>query len=181
VSAFFDHVAHAALPVAIVLVSLAAAARAWLWGGFERSGLARTYLEPLARWALLGAATYALALVAAGEAAFGPLALALGLALAAWAAAFAGLAAPADAERETAPREDGVSTPAAAGRGLAGAFAASARRERAAAPGEAADRGPGGAVAAAAWAEPAAPAARAAQGGSLWADPHREDRRRPVT
>jgi len=70
VSTFFHDVASATVPVAIVLLLLAAAARVAVWqhiGGAEER-LARAYLEPLALWCLGALAVHVLAVGAAGEA-----------------------------------------------------------------------------------------------------------------
>jgi len=70
VSTFFHAVASATLPVAIVLLLLAAAARVAVWqhiGGAEER-LARAYLEPLALWCLGALAVHVVAVGAAGEA-----------------------------------------------------------------------------------------------------------------
>jgi hypothetical protein len=84
-SAFFGHVADAALPVAIGLLVLTAAARGVLWAQLEgdERRLARQYLEPLATWCLIAAGTYASAICAGGEAGVLPLAAAIGVAVAA--------------------------------------------------------------------------------------------------
>ena len=69
-SALFHDVASAALPVAIVLLLLAAAARIAVGlsiGGTEER-LARAYLEPLALWSLCAFAVHVVAIGAAGEA-----------------------------------------------------------------------------------------------------------------
>ena len=69
-STFFHAVASATLPVAIVLLLLAAAARFAVWqhiGGAEER-LARAYLEPLALWCLGALAVHVVAVGAAGEA-----------------------------------------------------------------------------------------------------------------
>jgi hypothetical protein len=65
---FFGHVAGAALPVAIGLLILAAAARAALWAPVDDARvqrLAEQYLEPLSTWCLVAAVTY---LIGAGGA-----------------------------------------------------------------------------------------------------------------
>ena len=69
-STFFHDVASATVPVAIVLLLLAAAARVAVWqhiGGAEER-LARAYLEPLALWCLGAFAVHVVAVGAAGEA-----------------------------------------------------------------------------------------------------------------
>ena len=84
-SAFFGHVADAALPVAVALLVLTAVARGVLWAGIEgdERRIARRHLEPLATWCLIAAGAYAFAICAAGKAGVLPLAAALLLALAA--------------------------------------------------------------------------------------------------
>ncbi len=84
-SEFFGHVASAALPVAITLLVLTAAARGVLWAQLEgdERRLARQYLEPLATWCLIAAGTYAFAICASGKAGMLPLGAALPLAVAA--------------------------------------------------------------------------------------------------
>jgi hypothetical protein len=81
-SEFFGHVADAALPVAIGLLVLTAAARGGLWAQLEgdERRLAQQYLEPLATWCLIASGTYAFAICAAGDAAVLPLAAAIALA-----------------------------------------------------------------------------------------------------
>jgi hypothetical protein len=69
-SAFMHDVAQAALPVAIALLVFATTARAALWAQIEDAAvqrIARQYLEPLATWCLVAVATYALAVLAAGD------------------------------------------------------------------------------------------------------------------
>jgi hypothetical protein len=85
-SEFFCHVADAALPVAIGLLVLTAAARGVLWAQLEgdERRLAQQYLEPLATWCLIASGTYAFAICAAGDAAVLPLAAAIALAGAAF-------------------------------------------------------------------------------------------------
>jgi hypothetical protein len=66
---FFGHVAGAALPVAIGLLILAAAARAALWAPIDDARvqrLAAQYLEPLSTWCLIAAVTYAIGTGGAG-------------------------------------------------------------------------------------------------------------------
>jgi hypothetical protein len=86
VSDLFHSASSAALPVAIVLLVLGASARGVLWAQIDDPRwvrIARQYLAPLSTWSVAAFITYALTLVAAGEAATGPLALALVLAVAA--------------------------------------------------------------------------------------------------
>ena len=85
-NSFFHSASAAALPVAIVLLVLGASARGLLWAQIDDPRwvrIARQYLAPLSTWSVAAFITYALTLVAAGEAATGPLALALVLAVAA--------------------------------------------------------------------------------------------------
>ena len=85
-SDLFHSASSAALPVAIVLLVLGASARGVLWAQIDDPRwvrIARQYLAPLSTWSVAAFITYALTLVAAGEAATGPLALALVLAVAA--------------------------------------------------------------------------------------------------
>src|SRR4051812_15674956 len=83
--AFFADVAGAALPVAIVLVFLAAGARAALAAlDDERARrIAREYLEPLCTWSLVAALTSGTGLGAAAKASLPSLAILLVLAAAA--------------------------------------------------------------------------------------------------
>jgi hypothetical protein len=78
-SDFFDHVAGAALPVAVGLLVLAGVARAVLWAQLEgeERRLAQQYLEPLATWCLMATGTYAFAICADGDAAVLPLGAAM--------------------------------------------------------------------------------------------------------
>lgn len=85
-SSFFHDASFAALPVAIVLLVLAASARGVIWAQIDDprwQRLARAHLAPLSTWSVTAFITYALALVAAGEVATGKFALALVLAVAA--------------------------------------------------------------------------------------------------
>ncbi|MDA0173803.1 hypothetical protein OJ998_32175, partial [Solirubrobacter taibaiensis] len=113
-SDLFHSAASAALPVAIVLLVLGASARGVLWAQIDDPRwvrIARQYLAPLSTWAVAGFITYALALVAAGEAATGPLALALVLAVAAAVIRLEG----DEEERAPAPRVGGEAAFAAPG------------------------------------------------------------------
>jgi hypothetical protein len=84
-SAFFGHVADAALPVAVALLVLTAVARGVLWSRIEgdEQRIARQHLEPLATWCLIATGTYAVATVIAGDAGVLPIAAAIALAVAA--------------------------------------------------------------------------------------------------
>jgi len=85
-TAFMHDVARAALPVAIGLLTCAAAAAAVLWTRFDDTQaqrLARQYLEALSTWCLVALATHTLALGAAGEASVLSLVLPLALGAAA--------------------------------------------------------------------------------------------------
>ena len=65
------HVTRAALPVAIVLLSFAFAARAVLWAQLDDAQaqrIARQYLEPLSTWCLIATGVYTLALGLRGDA-----------------------------------------------------------------------------------------------------------------
>jgi hypothetical protein len=67
-------VAVAALPVAVGLLALAAAARAVVWSGLDHAvagRLSHLYAEALSTWCLAAVATHVLALGLAGEAALG--------------------------------------------------------------------------------------------------------------
>jgi hypothetical protein len=69
VTSTLDHVASAALPVAIGLLVLAAASRMIRWTGFgdaQAQQTARRYLEPLSVWCLVALAVRVLARGAAG-------------------------------------------------------------------------------------------------------------------
>ena len=100
-------VARAALPVAMGLLLLAAAARAALGAQVEDAEakrLALQYLEPLSTWCLVATATYAFAVLAAGDAGAGALAVPLVLGVAAAALRSSGaLAEPARAEQTAVP------------------------------------------------------------------------------
>jgi hypothetical protein len=84
-SEFFGHIADAALPVAIGLLVLTAAARGVLWAKLEgdERRYAQQYLEPLATWCLIASAAYAFAICASGEAGVLSLAAAIALGVAA--------------------------------------------------------------------------------------------------
>jgi hypothetical protein len=107
-SGLMHDVARAALPVAIGLLLLAAAARALLAAPVEDAParrLARLCLEPLSTWCLAALAVYAVALGAAGEMSGGSLVLALALGAAAaalWFMSDAGDTAPAEPARRPA-------------------------------------------------------------------------------
>ena len=65
------HVTRASLPVALVLLSFALAARAVLWAQLDHAAaarLARQYLEPLSTWCLIATGVYTLALGLRGDA-----------------------------------------------------------------------------------------------------------------
>lgn len=65
------HVTRAALPVAILLLSFAFAARAVLWAQLDHAAatrIARQYLEPLSTWCLIATGVYTLALGLRGDA-----------------------------------------------------------------------------------------------------------------
>ena len=65
------HVTRAALPVAILLLSFAVAARALLWAEIDHTParrIAQQYLEPLSTWCLIAAGVYTLALGLRGDA-----------------------------------------------------------------------------------------------------------------
>ena len=83
--AFFSDVAGAALPVAIVLVFLAAGGRAALAAlDDERARrIAREHVEPLCTWSLVAALTYGVGLGVAAKASLPTLAVLLVLAAAA--------------------------------------------------------------------------------------------------
>lgn len=69
-STFFHDIAQAALPVAIALLVLAAAARAVPVARIDDARvqrLAGRYLEPLSTWCLIALGVYTLALGAAGQ------------------------------------------------------------------------------------------------------------------
>ena len=105
----FHSASSAALPVAIVLLALGATARGVLWAQIDDPRwvrIARQYLAPLSTWSVVAFITYALTLVAAGEAATGPLALALVLAVAAAVIRMEG----DEAEPATAPRAPAVAS-----------------------------------------------------------------------
>src|SRR5215210_4911502 len=92
-SAFLADVARASLPVAIVLLVLAAAARGVVWAELDHAEarrVARRYLEPLATWCLVAVGVHVLALGAAGDADLLSLVLPLGAGAAAVALRSAG-------------------------------------------------------------------------------------------
>jgi len=65
------HVTRAALPVAIVLLSLTLAARCLLWAELDHAParrIARQYLEPLSTWCLIATGVYTLALILRADA-----------------------------------------------------------------------------------------------------------------
>ena len=110
-SAFFDAVAVAALPVAVGLLLLAAAARVVLWapvGDVPVRRAARQHLGPLCTWSLAAFVVYAIALTAAGSASV--LSLAVALVLAATAVV---LSPGAEAPRPDAAAAPRTATPAA--------------------------------------------------------------------
>lgn len=124
-SALLHDVATAALPVAVVLLALAAAALLVRWGQIEDAEaqrIAARYAEPLRTWCLVAVAVHAVALVTAGDVAALSLALALGLGAGAVllrpgppATAPAPAAAPAvDPDDDPMPAAAAAATPAAA-------------------------------------------------------------------
>jgi hypothetical protein len=106
-SAFLHHVAGAALPVAVGLLILAAAARAALWARITEP-LAQAYLEPLATWCLITVGVDVLAVAAAGDAAVLSFAAPLGVG----AAAAALRTAPERPAVEPAPQPPAPAAPA---------------------------------------------------------------------
>jgi hypothetical protein len=83
-NALLHHISIAALPVAIGLLTATALARVALWmEDAETERLARRCLDPLSLWCLVAVAVHTLALVGAGDADGGSLALAFGLSAAA--------------------------------------------------------------------------------------------------
>ncbi|MDA0185670.1 hypothetical protein OJ997_35525, partial [Solirubrobacter phytolaccae] len=115
----FSAAATAALPVSIVLLLLGATARGVLWAQLDDprwQRIARQHLEPLSTWSVVGFIVYALTLVAAGEAATGPLAIALVLAVAAAVLRVENDEEPADAPRREAPPHEFATAAAAAPR-----------------------------------------------------------------
>jgi hypothetical protein len=65
------HVTRAALPVAVLLLSFALAARALLWAELDHAParrIARQYLEPMSTWCLIATGVYTLALALRNDA-----------------------------------------------------------------------------------------------------------------
>ncbi|RKQ86088.1 hypothetical protein C8N24_4097 [Solirubrobacter pauli] len=117
-NAFFSAAADAALAVAVALLVLGAIARGVLWAQLDDprwQRLARQYLEPLSTWSVAGFIVYALTLVAAGEAATAPLAIALVLAVGAAVLRVEGEAEPRVAPANATAEGDGL---APGGRGV---------------------------------------------------------------
>ena len=113
-TAFLHDVARAALPVAIGLLTCAAAAAAVLWSRFDDAQaqrLARQYLEPLSTWCLVALATHTLALGAAGEASVLSLVLPLALGAAAVLLRTATESGPRPAPAELAKRRAAAPPP----------------------------------------------------------------------
>jgi hypothetical protein len=174
-SALFHDVASAALPVAIVLLLLAAAARIAVGqsiGGTEER-LARAYLEPLALWSLGAFAVHVVAIGAAGEA--GVVSVGVPLVL----GAVAALLHPAGEAVAREALEADEHAPATARRPATGAPRPPAAP--ASAPTSAAPAPTPSTPAPAAPATPAAaPAGDRAPGGALWADGDDDDRSHPA-
>jgi hypothetical protein len=85
-SGFFHHVAVAALPVAVVLLTLAVAARGVLWIPVDdprAQRLAREYLGAVCTWCLTAAAVTVFARLAAGDTGVLGLAMPIGIGTAA--------------------------------------------------------------------------------------------------
>jgi hypothetical protein len=174
-SALLHDVAGAALPVAIVLLLLAAAARVAVGqriGGTEER-LARAYLEPLALWCLGALAVHVVAVAAAGDA--GLVSVGVPLIL----AAVAALLPPAGEAVARQAFSAGERPPATASTAAAPA-PAPAPAPTAAAPDSAAPSPTGPAPAAPAATSGAAPAEHPAPGGALWADGDDDDRSHPA-
>jgi hypothetical protein len=168
-TAFLHDVARAALPVAIGLLTCAAAARAVLWSGFDDAQaqrLARQYLAPLCTWSLIALGTHVLALGAAGEASVLSLLLPLSLGAAAVLLRTAPERDTEAATAEPAPRRATAPRPATP---------APSRTRTRTAP-EAKAPAPAAAPTAARAAAPAARTAPApAPAGRLWADPTEDE------
>jgi hypothetical protein len=174
-SALFHDVAIAALPVAIVLLLLAAAARIAVGqsvGGTEER-LARAYLEPLALWSVGAFAVHVVAIGAAGEA--GVVSVGVPLVLGVVAAllhpageAVAREALEADEHAPATARRPATAAPRPP------AAAASAPTSAAPAP------TPSPPAPAAPATPAAAPAGDRAPGGALWADGDDDDRSHPA-
>ncbi len=176
-SALFHDVASAALPVAIVLLLLAAAARIAVGqsvGGTEER-LARAYLEPLALWSLGAFAVHVVAIGAAGEA--GVVSVGVPLVL----GAVAALLHPAGEAVAREALEADEHAPATARRPATAAPRPRPPAAPASAPTSAAPAPTPSTPAPAAPATPAAaPAGDRAAGGALWADGDDDDRSHPA-
>jgi hypothetical protein len=177
VSAHFHDVASAALPVAIVLLLLAAAARVAVWqriGGSEER-LARAYLEPLALWSLGAFAVHVVAIGAAGEA--GVVSVGVPLVL----GAVAALLHPAGeaVARQALEADDHPPAPARPPAAAAPARPAAAPRPAPAPTSAAPSPAPRTPAPAAPATPAAAPADDRAPGGALWADGDDDERSHP--
>jgi hypothetical protein len=106
-SALLHHISTAALPVAIGLLTATALARVALWlEDADTRRLARQYLDPLSIWCLVAIGVHTVALIGAGDASSGSLAIALAIAAAAvWLPWTVGeqVAEPREAPDETVP------------------------------------------------------------------------------
>jgi hypothetical protein len=111
-SSLLHHISTAALPVAIGLLTATALARVALWvEDADTRRLARQYLDPLSIWCLVAVAVHTVALIGAGDASSGSLAIALAIAAAAvW---LPWTVAEQVAEQRGAPDETVPDTPVA--------------------------------------------------------------------
>jgi hypothetical protein len=112
------HVTRAALPVAIVLLSFAFAARAVLWAQLDDAQaqrIARQYLEPLSTWCLIATGVYTLALGLRGDAELVAFVVPVAIGVAAVALRPPGEPSPGEPEQEPAASAPAPAQPIPAG------------------------------------------------------------------
>jgi hypothetical protein len=115
------HVTRAALPVAIVLLSFAFAARALLWAQLDDAQarrIARQYLEPLSTWCLIATGVYTLALGLRGDAELVAFVVPVAIGVAAVALRPPGEPSPVEPEQEPAASAPAPAHPIPAGHHL---------------------------------------------------------------
>jgi hypothetical protein len=112
------HVTRAALPVAIVLLSFAFAARAVLWAQLDDAHaqrIARQYLDPLSTWCLIATGVYTLALGLRGDAELVAFVVPVAIGVAAVALRPPGAPSPGEPEQEPAASAPAPAQPIPAG------------------------------------------------------------------
>jgi hypothetical protein len=126
------HVTRAALPVAILLLSLTLAARCLLWAQLDHAParrIARQYLEPLSTWCLIATGVYTLALILRADAELVAFVVPVALAAAAVLLRTVGEPSPDEPEPEPVTRSAPAVPPPPAPAQAANLWASSTRGE----------------------------------------------------